>query len=124
MSMAIMPAFILSALGVVCNVAISVFGAVTGDNPLFALQSIGVMLGNMYLTLFVLGAITTATEWRHIHTSTAKKLLYTLTFPLFMFTYLPIAICAMFTKPEWKPIEHRVSAAQLRKRRVQELIPM
>ena len=70
------------------------------------------------------GAITTATEWQHIHTSTAKKLLYTLTFPLFMFTYLPIAICAMFTKPEWKPIEHRVSAAQLRKRRVQELIPM
>ena len=124
MSMAIMPAFILSALGVVCNVALSIWGAVTGDNPLFALQSIGVMLGNMYLTLFVLGAITTATEWQHIHTSTAKKLLYTLTFPLFMFTYLPIAICAMFTKPEWKPIEHRVSAAQLRKRRVQELIPM
>lgn len=124
MSMAIMPAFILSALGVVCNIALSIWAAVTGDNGWLALQSIGEMLRNMYLTLFVMGAVTTVTEWRHIHTATVKKLLYTLTFPLFMFTYLPIAITALFTKPEWKPIEHRVSVAKLRKRAAQELIPM
>lgn len=124
MSMAIMPAFILSALGVVCNIALSIWAAVTGDNGWLALQSIGEMLRNMYLTLFVMGAVTTVTEWRHIHTTTVKKLLYTLTFPLFMFTYLPIAIAALFTKPDWKPIEHRVSAAKLRKRKAQELIPM
>ncbi|MDO4811470.1 MAG: glycosyltransferase family 2 protein [Eubacteriales bacterium] len=124
MSMAIMPAFILSALGVVCNITLSIWGAATGDNALYALQSIGEMLCNMYLTLFIIGAVTTITEWRHIHTSTAKKLLYTLTFPLFMFTYLPIAISSLFIKPQWKPIEHRLSAAQLRKREAKEVIPL
>ncbi len=124
MSMAIMPAFILTALGLACNVALSIWGAVTGDNLWLALQSIGETLGNMYLTLFAIGCITTVTEWRHIHTTTAKKLWYMFTFPLFMFTYLPIAVAALFTTPEWKPIEHRVSAAKLRERNKQELIPM
>ena len=69
------------------------------------------MLLNMYLTLFVLGAITTVTEWKRIHTKAVKKVLYAFTFPLFMFTYIPISFAALFSKGEWKPIEHRVSAA-------------
>lgn len=31
------------------------------------------MLLNMYLTLFILGAITTVTEWRRIHTKAVKR---------------------------------------------------
>ena len=30
------------------------------------------------------------------------------TFPLFMFTYVPIAVVALFKKVEWTPIEHTV----------------
>ena len=124
MSMSILPVFILTSLCLLANITLTVLGLMQGAGMWFAIRSLLECLGSILATLLVLGGITTATEWRHIHTSTAKKLLYTLTFPLFMFTYLPIAICALFTKPEWKPIEHRVSAAQLRKRRVQELIPM
>ena len=75
------------------------------------------------LTLFVLGAITTVTEWKRIHTKAVKKVLYAFTFPLFMFTYIPISFAALFSKGEWKPIEHRVSAASLRGRGREELLP-
>ena len=60
-----------------------------------------------YLLLFVAGAITTVTQWKKIRTSSWKKILYTLTFPIFMATYVPITVCALFGKVEWKPIKHR-----------------
>ena len=40
-----------------------------------------------------------------------------------MFTYLPISLAALFSKGEWKPIEHRVSAASLRSSGRSELLP-
>ena len=61
---------------------------------------------NLYLTLFVIGSITTLTEWKQIHCSTGKKLLYALTFPVFMFTYVPITIASLFCDVQWQPIRH------------------
>ena len=123
MAAAIMPAFVLSAAAIVCNVTAAVLGAIRGADLTIALWSVGQMLLNMYLTLFILGAITTVTEWRRIHTKAVKKVIYAFTFPLFMFTYIPISFAAFFCKGEWKPIEHRVSAASLRGRGREELLP-
>ena len=123
MAAAIMPAFVLSAAAIVCNVTAAVLGAIRGADLTIALWSVGQMLLNMYLTLFILGAITTVTEWRRIHTKAVKKVIYAFTFPLFMFTYIPISFAALFSKGEWKPIEHRVSAASLRGRGREELLP-
>ena len=63
-------------------------------------------LANLYLTLFVLGAITTATEWRSIHCAAWKKIVYAFTFPVFMFTYVPIVVQSLFVTPEWTHIDH------------------
>ena len=123
MSMAIMPAFVLSKVSIASNLALAIWGVWTGGSILIALQSLGQMLLSMYLTLFVIGAITTVTERRHIHTGRARRVLYAFTFPLFMFTYLPISLAALFSKGEWKPIEHRVSAASLRSSGRSELLP-
>ena len=123
MSMAIMPAFVLSTVSILVNLTLGVVGALAGDNLLVAFESVGQMLLNMYLTLLVLGGITTITEWKNIRTSPVKKIVYMFTFPLFMFTYIPISLAAFFCKPQWKPIEHRVSAAHLRSRDRQELLP-
>ena len=123
MSMAIMPAFVLSTVSIASNLALAVWGVWTGGSILIALQSLGQMLLSMYLTLFVIGAITTVTERRHIHTGRARRVLYAFTFPLFMFTYLPISLATLFSKGEWKPIEHRVSAASLRGSGRSELLP-
>ena len=123
MSMAIMPAFVLSTVSILVNLTLGVVGALAGDNLLVAFESVGQMLLNMYLTLLVLGGITTVTEWNQIRTSAVKKFVYVFTFPLFMFTYIPISLAAFFCKPQWKPIEHRVSAAHLRSRDRQEVLP-
>jgi hypothetical protein len=45
-----------------------------------------------------------------IHAKNIKKIIYTFTFPLFMMTYIPISLTALFKKVEWKPIIHTYSA--------------
>ena len=62
-----------------------------------------------YVLLFVAGALTTVTQWSHIRAKNWKKVLYTFTFPIFMATYVPITIFALFGKVEWKPIEHHAA---------------
>lgn len=73
------------------------------------LSSIISSFGGFYLTLLFFGAITVITEWKHINTTAVRKVFYTFTFPLFIFTYIPIAIVALFRKIEWKPIAHTIS---------------
>ena len=123
LAMSTMPAYILSVAAIACNVILAIYGAVVGDNLMIAVQSIAEMAFDMYLTVFTLGMITTVTEWRQIRAGTGKKILYAFTFPIFMFTYIPIALSAVFCKIEWKPVEHRVSAASLRTRGKQEALP-
>ena len=123
MSMNIFPAFFLSAVSIVCNLASIILGLAGGGSTAAALWSLGELLLGVYGTLFVVGAITTVTERRAIHTRWWKKVLYVFTFPLFMATYIPIAISALFQKVEWKPIEHRVSASELRRRKDGSALP-
>ena len=59
-----------------------------------------------YLGLLLYGGMTTLLEWKVIQISAHKKLLYLFTFPVFMFTYIPISAVALVRKVEWKPIYH------------------
>ena len=90
-------------------IACRVFHEATG-----ALLSAGVMF---YISLFTFGLATTITEWRKIRAAAWQKILYTFTFPLFQFTYVPIALVALVTKVEWRPIKHTaMSSEKLRAR--------
>ena len=90
-------------------IARRVFHEATG-----ALLSAGVMF---YISLFTFGLVTTITEWRKIRAAAWQKILYTFTFPLFQFTYVPIALVALVTKVEWRPIKHTaMSSEKLRAR--------
>jgi hypothetical protein len=109
MSCTILPALVLSILSVVINVIAGVTLAIMGENILPLLISFGETVLGMYLLLFVLGGITTITEWKKIHCSTFKKILYAFTFPVFMISYVPVTMAALFNKSEWKPIEHTKS---------------
>ncbi len=119
MSMTIMPAFILSALSIISNIVLGIWGACIGDDVMIAVRSVGGVLADMYMVLFAIGAITVVTEWKHIHTSVPKKILYTFTFPLFMFTYLPISLAALFVRTSWKPIAHTYSVRRMSGREAQ-----
>ena len=117
MTMNIFPAFFLTAAGILCSSVSIVLGLLSGGSVTDALWSVGELLMGMYGTLFVVGVITTVTEWKSIHTKAWKKVLYACTFPRFMATYIPIAISALFCRVEWKPIEHRVNSTELRRRK-------
>ena len=60
------------------------------------------------VVMLVFGTLTTITEWNHIHAKNSDKIKYLFTFPIFMLTYVPIALIAVFKKVEWKPITHNV----------------
>ena len=60
--------------------------------------------------LFIVGLITTITEWKEIHgTSPVKKDPVYLLFPVLYLTYIPISIAALFKKIGWDPIPHNIS---------------
>ena len=106
MTMNIAPAVVLSLLGLLINVGAGIYSVFTGGGTDMLLLSFGQLVLNTYLMMFVVGAITTATEWKNIYCSAPKKVLYAFTFPLFMLTYLPICIAAMFRPVKWEPIVH------------------
>ena len=108
-----MPAFMLSIASLVLNVVSAIHAAVYGHDYFIALKTIAQLLLNMYFTLFALGLITTVTEWKNIYAGRQKKILYLFTFPVFMFTYIPIAIAALFLDVSWKPIEHGAGHKQV-----------
>ena len=106
MAMSIMPAAVLTGLSIVVNLCAALVNVLYyhewGVLGVSALQT----LVNLYLTLFIIGAITTATEWKSIHCEPAKKIFYVFTFPLFMLSYVPIVIHSLFVTPEWTHIDH------------------
>ena len=59
-----------------------------------------------YISFFLIGALTMATEHRRIKTDLRGKVLALVGFPLFMLTYAPIALTAPFRKFQWLPIQH------------------
>ena len=111
MLMNIAPAAILTWISVLINLASAIFRFMNGADMLTVAFSIGQSLLNLCLTVFILGMITTISEWKHIRCSSKRKLLAVVTFPLFMLTYLPVTIAALVCKPDWKPIVHSKSVA-------------
>ncbi len=111
MSATTMPAFIISIITLVMNVVFIVssilyFGNGGAIFPL--LRAVGNFLMYTYVLLLVWGGITMITERKKIHCSRGKRIWYTFTFPVFMFTFLPCTICAAVSEVKWEPIHHTV----------------
>ncbi len=110
MLMTIAPAFIITLFCLLSNLCALVYALAC--NPTIVGTIIGSLVYTVlsaYLLLFVVGLSTGITEWKQIHCSTPRKILSFFTFPLFMMTYIPISVQALFAKVEWKPIEHNVA---------------
>ncbi len=72
--------------------------------------SILVTLAYFYVAYFVRGLATTVTEFKRIHCPQRWRLITNVfTFPLFMFTYIPLTLAALFLKVDWVPTPHDVS---------------
>lgn len=123
MIMNIFPAFFLSSISLVSTIVMIVLSIIVAQNPLVVLESFAQLLFNVYITVFVVGFITTVSEWKHMHTTTFKKIWHAFTFPVFMFTFLPVTFAALLKKKvEWKPIQHTISKKDLEKKDASERI--
>ena len=108
--MTIMPAMLLTLISTVMNVIAIPVGIISKSVYLpTLLKTLGETFSSFYMVFFLLGAITTITEWKQIHCSSLKKILYAFTFPIFMATYIPISIISLFKKVKWEPIKHTVA---------------
>ncbi len=106
MSMSILPAVVFTVCTLAINGTALCAGLLSGISVAPVVEALVGCVTGMYTMLYLIGAITTITEWKNIYTTTAKKILYTFTFPIFMMTYIPITVVALFKKVEWKPIVH------------------
>lgn len=116
MFITIAPAIFVSLASIIINACFLLNGMMNSSiylqHLIFSTTTSAIItsLFNFYLMLFLVGLITTITEWKEIHdTSTVKKIFYMFTFPLFILTYIPISIAALFKKIGWEPIAHSVS---------------
>ena len=69
---------------------------------------------NTYLGMVAYGLLTVCSEWKRIHATAGEKLRYVAAFPVFMATYIPITLVALFRNVTWTPITH-YSSRQLGK---------
>ena len=106
MTMNIMSAAVLSGASIAVNLGAAVYNCLNGGD--WSVLAACLLQGflSLYLTVFVLGVITTITEWENIYCSATKKVFYAITFRVFMFTYIPIVIVSLFHNPAWQPIHH------------------
>lgn len=114
MLMTIAPGMLLTIATALFNIVIIAMGAMgiisTGEIITASGEALGFCLANYMGFMLFFGALTAITERRNIHASTAMVVRSVFTFPLFMLTYIPIAIAALFCKKcQWKPIRHTIS---------------
>jgi len=113
MLMTIAPGLLLTIVTITFNAIILVLASMgfmsTGVMVASSASSIVFCIINYMLFMFLFGVLTTFTEWDNIHTTPAKKVRYMFSFPIFMMTYIPIAIVALFRKADWRPIKHSIS---------------
>ena len=118
MLMTIAPGNILTLVSAFVNTVYLVIGGLshgflaTQNELSMAVGSLMMTFGSMYVTFFVLAVITTISERKHIICRKERRwriITNLFTFPLFMMTYIPICIAALFKKVEWVPTKHTVS---------------
>lgn len=116
MLMTIAPGTLLSLLSVLVNGGYLLVGWLshgffaTHAEMLMCMGSIIMMFVTMYSMYFLLALITTLSERKHIHARKRWRIVSNLfTFPIFMFTYIPINVIALFKKVEWVPTKHDIA---------------
>ena len=114
--MVIAPATLLTLITLLSNGTFLVVGGLshgflaTDAEMQACLRSILITFGLMYVTGFMMALLTTVIERKHIHCRPRWRVVTNLfTYPLFMFTYIPLTVSALFLKVDWVPTPHDIS---------------
>ena len=116
MFMTIAPGMLLSLISMLANATFLIVGGLshgflaTEVEMQACAASLIMTFAMMYQTFFILALLTTIFEYKHIHCAQKWRLVTNLfTFPIFMFSYIPITVAALFLKVDWVPTQHAVS---------------
>jgi cellulose synthase/poly-beta-1,6-N-acetylglucosamine synthase-like glycosyltransferase len=116
MLMTIAPGMILTLLSSFVNGVYLIVGGLshgflaTSAELSMCVGSLVMTFGSMYVVFFLLAVITTISERKHIHSNSRLRLFTNLfTFPIFMMSYVPITVAALFMKVEWVPTKHTIA---------------
>ncbi|NMN02578.1 glycosyltransferase family 2 protein [Bifidobacterium panos] len=101
------PFTVLGVTRMVLGLLFAAFGFVSWQSQLGALAnwSGGIVLS--VLGMMALAGLTIVAERRQIGATNKELLAYVLSFPIYMLSYVPISFQAIFSKAQWKPIEHK-----------------
>ena len=106
MTMNVMPAFILTVILLFTSITAVLFGIFGWGDPSPVVESLLGYISFTYSIMFLMGLVTLISEWEKIHTSTDRKIGFLFLFPIFMYTYIPISIIALFKPVKWEQIHH------------------
>lgn len=116
MLMTVAPGMILTLLSAFVNGTYLILGSLshgfiaTRGELLMCVGSLIMTFGSMYVVFFLLAIITTVSERKHIHCKKKWRIFTNLfTFPIFMMSYIPITVVALFKKVEWVPTKHDIA---------------
>lgn len=116
MLMTVAPGMILTLVSAFVNAAYLIIGYLshgfiaTEGELAMCVGSLIMTFASMYVVFFLLAVITTISERKHIHAKKKWRIFTNLfTFPLFMMTYIPITVAALFKKVEWVPTKHDIA---------------
>ena len=101
------PFTVLAIVRMVLGFFFALFGFVTWASQLGALVGWASGILMSVLGMMGLAALTIVVERDRIGASNKELLAYVLSFPVYMFSYVPISFQAIFSKAQWKPIEHQ-----------------
>lgn len=116
MLMTVAPGMILTLLSFFVNAAYLIIGSLshgfiaTNAELAMCIGSLLMTFGSIYVVFLILAVITTVSERMHIHAKRRWRIVTNLfTFPIFMMTYIPITVAALFKKVEWVPTKHDIA---------------
>ena len=106
MTMNVMPAFILTVTLLFTSTTAILFGIFGWGDPSPVIESLLGYVGFTYSIMFLTGLITLISEWNKVHTTAGRKIGFLFLFPIFMYTYIPISLVALFKPVKWEQIHH------------------
>lgn len=118
MLMTIAPGMILTLVSAFVNSTYLILGGMSGgylatsSELAMCIGSLVMTFGSMYVVFLILALIATLSERRRIRCRPSRRwriITNLFTFPLFMMTYIPITVAALFKRVEWVPTKHTVS---------------
>lgn len=94
--------------GVLCGI-LSLIAAAFSAGWSGILYTLAIALASTYGFSFLMGTMTLLMERKRIRAKPWQKFMSLFAFPLYMLSYAPIGVTALFRKFDWPPIEHKVA---------------